>query len=143
MQFQNLSLNESILRAVAEEGYDNPTPIQEAAIPLALEGADILATAQTGTGKTAAFSLPILQHLADEPIKGNRPVRALVLAPTRELAVQIEESFRSYGRHLAVHTAVVLGGVSSDPQIKALRRGVDVVVPPPTASRHGSLQHVF
>ena len=131
MQFQNLSLNASILRAVAEEGYDNPTPIQEAAIPLALAGDDLLATAQTGTGKTAAFSLPILERLSAKPANRGRHIRALVLAPTRELAVQIEDSFRNYGRHLRVRTAVVLGGVSSDPQIKALRQGVDVVVATP------------
>jgi len=131
MQFQNLSLNASILRAVAEEGYDNPTPIQEAAIPLALAGDDLLATAQTGTGKTAAFSLPILERLSAKPANRGRHIRALVLAPTRELAVQIEDSFRNYGRHLRVRTAVVLGGVSPDPQIKALRQGVDVVVATP------------
>ena len=131
MHFQNLRLNESILRAVAEEGYERPTPIQEAAIPLALAGEDLLATAQTGTGKTAAFSLPILQQASARPIKGPRPIRALVLAPTRELALQIEESFRTYGRYLKVRTAVVLGGVSAAPQIKALRAGAEVVVATP------------
>ncbi len=131
MQFQNLSLNKSLLRALAEEGYEKPTPIQEAAIPAALAGEDLLATAQTGTGKTAAFSLPILQRLAARLPKGARPIRALVLAPTRELALQIFASFRTYGRHLPFRTAVVLGGVSQGPQIKALRNRADIVVATP------------
>mgnify|MGYP001189451624 CR=1 FL=1 len=131
MHFQKLSLDDSLLRAVAEEGYEKPTPIQEAAIPQALAGEDLLATAQTGTGKTAAFSLPILQRLSRRPAKGSRSIRALVLAPTRELALQIEESFNSYGRHLKVRAAAILGGVAAGPQIQALRRGADVAVATP------------
>jgi ATP-dependent RNA helicase RhlE len=131
MQFKDLHLDESLLRAVSEEGYETPTPIQEAAIPMALAGEDLLATAQTGTGKTAAFSLPILQNLEVPKGKGLRPIRALVLAPTRELALQIEASFRTYGRHKPFRTAVILGGVSAVPQISALRKGADIVVATP------------
>ena len=131
MQFQDLSLDESLLRALAGEGYEKPTPIQEAAIPVALTGEDLLATAQTGTGKTAAFALPILQRLGSRPPRGATPIRALVLAPTRELALQIDASFRNYGRHLPFRTAVVLGGVSPAPQIKALRGRADILVATP------------
>ena len=130
MQFQNLSLNKALLRALVEEGYERPTPIQKEAIPPALAGEDLLATAQTGTGKTAAFSLPILQWLGKENPKDSGQIRALVLAPTRELALQIDDSFRTYGRHLSFRTAVVLGGVACGPQIKALKRA-DVVVATP------------
>ena len=131
MQFKDLSLSDPLLRALSEEGYENPTPIQQAAIPAALKGEDLLATAQTGTGKTAAFSLPILQNLKAPKAKGRRPVRTLVLAPTRELALQIDASFRTYGRHLRFRTAVILGGVSAVPQISALRKGADIVVATP------------
>ncbi len=131
MQFKDLYLNQSLLRALSEEGYKNPTPIQEAAIPVALAGEDLLATAQTGTGKTAAFSLPILQNLEAPKGKGLRPIRTLVLAPTRELALQIDASFRTYGRHMPFRTAVILGGVSAVPQISALRKGADIVVATP------------
>ena len=134
MHFQKLSLNKALLRALAEEGYEHPTPIQARAIPPALARKDVLATAQTGTGKTAAFSLPILQHLTSRPAgQGARQtghIRALVLAPTRELALQIDASFRTYGRHLSLRTAVVLGGVAAGPQIKALRRAQIVVATP-------------
>ena len=129
--FNNLSLNEPILRAISEEGYPAPTPVQEAAIPLVLEGNDLLATAQTGTGKTAAFSLPILQILHERRPAGKRNIRALVLTPTRELAQQVEESFRTYGRHLSLRTTVIVGGVSSVPQIKALKNRVDILVATP------------
>ncbi len=131
MQFKDLHLDESLLRALSEEGYKTPTPIQEAAIPVALAGEDLLATAQTGTGKTAAFSVPILQNLEAPRGKGPRRIRALVLAPTRELALQIDASFRTYGRHKPFRTAVILGGVSAVPQIAALRKGVDIVVATP------------
>lgn len=131
MQFKDLSLSDPLLRALSEEGYENPTPIQQAAIPAALKGEDLLATAQTGTGKTAAFSLPILQNLTPPKSKGRGPVRALVLAPTRELALQIDASFRTYGRHLRFRTAVILGGVSAVPQISALGKGADIVVATP------------
>jgi ATP-dependent RNA helicase RhlE len=130
MQFHHLSLDKALLRAVAEEGYERPTRIQEEAIPAALAGKDLLATAQTGTGKTAAFSLPILHWLATVDRASSGRIRALVLAPTRELALQIDESFRTYGRHMPFRTAVVLGGVSCGPQIKALKRA-DVVVATP------------
>jgi len=125
MQFHHLSLNKVLLRALAEEGYEHPTQIQQEAIPAALAGEDLLATAQTGTGKTAAFSLPILQWLAAERTSSGG-IRALVLAPTRELALQIEASFRTYGRHVSFRTAVVLGGVSCGPQIKALKRACSI-----------------
>ena len=129
MQFNDLTLNKEILRALTEEGYQTPTAIQAAAIPAALAGKDLLATAQTGTGKTAVFSLPILQRLASQPPKGCS-TRALVLAPTRELALQIDASFRKYGRYLPYRTGVVLGGVSKGPQIRALRRSEIVVATP-------------
>jgi ATP-dependent RNA helicase RhlE len=131
MQFKDLHLDESLLRAISEEGYETPTPVQEAAIPAALAGEDLLATAQTGTGKTAAFALPILQNLEAPKAKGSTTTRALVLAPTRELALQIEASFRTYGRHMPYRTAVILGGVSPVPQIAALRKGADIIVATP------------
>ena len=106
MTFQELNLTEPLLRAVTEKGYRTPTPIQQQAIPPALAGRDLLGCAQTGTGKTAAFTLPILQHLAAEPVRGRRPVRALVLTPTRELAIQIDDCCRDYARHTAVRHAV-------------------------------------
>jgi ATP-dependent RNA helicase RhlE len=130
-QFAHLALQEPILRALSEEGYRKPTDIQEAAIPEALAGRDVLATAQTGTGKTAAFALPILQILDERKQRGTRSIRALVLTPTRELALQIEESFRNYGRHLPMSVAVILGGVPSAPQIRALRRTPDILVATP------------
>jgi ATP-dependent RNA helicase RhlE len=116
------------LKAVAEQGYAEVTPIQAQAIPLVLEGRDVMAGAQTGTGKTAGFALPLLQRL-DSP-RGTRP-RALILVPTRELAAQVEESFRAYGKHLTLRSAVVFGGVSIVPQVKALRGGVDILVATP------------
>ena len=129
--FAHLALHEPILRALSEEGYRKPTDIQEAAIPEALAGRDVLATAQTGTGKTAAFALPILQLLDERKHRGPRSIRALVLTPTRELALQIEESFQDYGRHLPLSVTVILGGVPSGPQIKALRRTPDILVATP------------
>ena len=130
-QFKNLSLNEAILRALAQEGYQKPTDVQRAAIPEVLAGKDLLATAQTGTGKTAAFSLPMLHMLHDKPSRSGRDVRALILTPTRELALQIEASFRSYGCYLPLRTAVVLGGVPAPPQIRALRKGAEILVATP------------
>ena len=130
--FSELDLIEPIQRAVADEGYERPTPIQAQAIPLLLSGRDVLGCAQTGTGKTAAFSLPILQHLAEGPApRGKRRIRALVLTPTRELAAQIGDSFASYGRHLATRHTVIFGGVNERPQIATLRQGVDVLVATP------------
>ena len=131
MTFQELNLTEPLLRAVTEKGYRTPTPIQQQAIPPALAGRDLLGCAQTGTGKTAAFTLPILQHLAAEPVRGRRPVRALVLTPTRELAIQIDDCCRDYARHTAVRHAVIFGGVSQRPQVEELARGVDLLIATP------------
>jgi ATP-dependent RNA helicase RhlE len=130
MEFATLTLAEPILRALREEGYTVATPIQEKAIPPALEGRDLLGVAQTGTGKTAAFALPILQRLAAKapPAGVRRPIRCLVLTPTRELATQVADSFRAYGRHLKLTTTVIFGGVGQRPQEDALRRGVDILV---------------
>ena len=131
-KFTELSLVKPLLKALAEEGYDTPTPIQAQAIPAALAGRDILGIAQTGTGKTAAFALPILQRLAeDRKPAPRRGCRALILAPTRELATQIGESFRSYGRHMGFSVAVVFGGVKYGAQVKALAAGVDILVATP------------
>jgi ATP-dependent RNA helicase RhlE len=133
--FEQLGLIEPLLRAVTELGYQTPTPVQAEAIPLVLEGRDLMAGAQTGTGKTAAFALPILQKMAPlastSASPARHPVRALVLAPTRELAIQVEESFREYARHLPLRTAVVYGGVDMNAQIAQLRRGVEVLVATP------------
>jgi len=133
--FTGLALTKSLLKALSEQGYQKPTDIQQAAIPVLLAGKDLFASAQTGTGKTAAFALPILQILNQRPAKQhkdqNKSIRALILTPTRELALQIDESFRAYGRHLPLRTAVVLGGVPDTPQIKALRRRPDILVATP------------
>ncbi|GMU22103.1 MAG: DEAD/DEAH box family ATP-dependent RNA helicase [Phycisphaerae bacterium] len=134
MKFQDLRLIEPILRAVGAEGYVTPTPIQLKSIPHVLEGRDLLGCAQTGTGKTAAFALPILQRLhasgGRRPGKA-RPIRALVLAPTRELAAQIHESFQTYGRHTGLRCTVIFGGVGQNPQTRALQAGVDILVATP------------
>ncbi len=131
--FKDLKLNGELIRAVTTEGYVKPTPIQEQAIPLVLEGRDVLGCAQTGTGKTAAFALPILQRLSvgRQFHKGRRPVRVLVLTPTRELASQIGDSFASYGRHTGIRRAVIFGGVKQGSQTDSLRRGVDILVATP------------
>jgi ATP-dependent RNA helicase RhlE len=133
--FASLGLSAELTRAVAEQGYTQPTPVQERAIPVILEGRDVLAGAQTGTGKTAGFTLPLLQRLSGN---GNasfsparHPIRALILTPTRELAAQVEESVRIYGKHLPLRTTLVYGGVGINPQIQALRRGVDILVATP------------
>ncbi|SPB15036.1 ATP-dependent RNA helicase 1 [Caballeronia novacaledonica] len=134
MSFDSLGLSEPLLRAVNELGYSSPTPIQLQAIPAVLKGGDLLAGAQTGTGKTAGFTLPILQRLSQlAPAAGGakRPVRALILTPTRELAAQVEESVRAYGKYLKLKSTVMFGGVGINPQIDALRRGVDIVVATP------------
>ena len=128
--FGGLGLAPALLRAVADAGYDQPTPIQLRAIPPALEGRDLVGCAQTGTGKTAAFTLPVLQHL-DATANDQPQLRALVLTPTRELAAQVAESFATYGRHLEIWHTVVFGGVSDKPQIKELRRGVDALIATP------------
>ncbi len=135
MSFSNLGLSEAIVRAVTEQGYTTPTPIQLQAIPAVLAGGDLLAGAQTGTGKTAGFTLPILQRLSTtaKPASpfGGRPVRTLVLTPTRELAAQIEESVRTYGKYLKITSTVIFGGVGINPQIAALKKGVDILVATP------------
>ena len=132
MSFSDLQLSDSLLRAVRDEGYETATPIQEQAIPPILAGRDLLGCAQTGTGKTAAFALPTLQRLAQRgaPPHGRR-IRTLVLAPTRELASQIHESFRAYGRHTGLRGTVIFGGVKQSHQVKALDRGVDIVIATP------------
>ena len=139
-QFESLRLSKPLLQAVAEEGYEEPTSIQVAAIPEVLSGRDLMATARTGTGKTAAFSLPMLQLLSERTRRANgngngkggkKSVRALILTPTRELALQINASFRAYGRHLPLRTAVILGGVPMGAQIKALSKKPDIVVATP------------
>jgi ATP-dependent RNA helicase RhlE len=129
MQFAELRLNDSILRAVEAEGYSTATPIQAQAIPHVLAGRDVLGCAQTGTGKTAAFAMPILHRLAAS--KPGKHIRCLVLAPTRELAAQIHESFRTYGQDVRLRYAVIYGGVNQNPQVDALRRGVDVLIATP------------
>jgi ATP-dependent RNA helicase RhlE len=133
MSFESLGLLAELHRAVSEKGYDIPTPIQKQAIPVILEGNDLMGGAQTGTGKTAGFTLPLLQRLmeTDKPRKGRRPLRALVLTPTRELAAQVAESVRDYGRYLPLRSTVVFGGVSINPQKMKLIKGVDILVATP------------
>ncbi len=133
MSFDSLGLNADILRAVEEQGYREPTPIQRQAIPVVLAGRDLMASAQTGTGKTAGFTLPLLQRLVDNQphAKGRRPVRALILTPTRELAAQIGENVSDYSKYLDIRSLVVFGGVSINPQMMKLRSGVDVLVATP------------
>jgi ATP-dependent RNA helicase RhlE len=131
MTFQSLGLIEALLKAVRLQGYETPSPIQQKAIPLILEGLDVLASAQTGTGKTAGFTLPMLQILSKNPIKHRRPVRALVLTPTRELADQVFTNVKHYSKFLDLRAAVIFGGVNQNPQIKQLRNGVDVLVATP------------
>jgi ATP-dependent RNA helicase RhlE len=130
MSFENLGLSADLLRAVKEQGYETPTPIQREAIPHILEGHDILAGAQTGTGKTAGFTLPMLQLLEKRP-SGPRRIRALILTPTRELAAQVNESVRTYGKYRPVRSMEIYGGVSPRPQITKIQRGVDVVIATP------------
>ncbi|QPK63665.1 DEAD/DEAH box helicase [Methylomonas sp. LL1] len=132
MLFSDLELSEQLLKAVAEQGYLTPTPIQDKAIPVILQGRDVLAGAQTGTGKTAGFTLPLLQLLQNQPIPQKpRPVRVLILTPTRELAMQVYESVRTYGRHLPFFAEAIFGGVSINPQIQKIQRGADIVVATP------------
>ncbi|HEY3523676.1 MAG TPA: DEAD/DEAH box helicase [Candidatus Limnocylindrales bacterium] len=133
--FETLGLSTELLRAVADEGYASPTPIQSAAIPIVLAGHDVIATAQTGTGKTAAFVLPILERLKAHSNSSfspaRHPVRALIVTPTRELAVQVADSVKAYGRHLPLRSTVAFGGVAIEPQAKELRGGVEIVVATP------------
>ena len=129
MSFENLGLAADLLRAVGEQGYTQPTPIQSKAIPVVLEGRDVMASAQTGTGKTAAFTLPLLQKLAAGG--SGRRARALILVPTRELASQVQDNLNAYGRHMGLRSTVVFGGVNINPQITKLQRGVDVIIATP------------
>jgi len=133
MTFETLGLMAELQRAVSEQGYSTPTPIQRQAIPIVLEGHDLMGGAQTGTGKTAGFTLPLLQRLmaSDKPRQGRRPIRALVLTPTRELAAQVAESVVTYGKHLPLKSTVIFGGVSINPQKQKLIRGVDILVATP------------
>ncbi len=135
MTFDTLGLSADLLRTVAEEGYEQPTPVQEKAIPLVLQGRDVLAAAQTGTGKTAAFVLPILDRLREHAntsfSPARHPVRVLILVPTRELAVQVDESVHTYGRTVPLRSTVVYGGMPMEPQIKALRGGIEILVATP------------
>jgi ATP-dependent RNA helicase RhlE len=134
MSFDKLNIIDPILRALKQEGYTTPTSIQEKAIPLLLEGKDLLGCAQTGTGKTAAFAIPIMQGLYNEnksTSKGPKKIQALILSPTRELASQIGESFSTYGRYLGLKNIVIFGGVSQKPQVEALARGIDILVATP------------
>jgi ATP-dependent RNA helicase RhlE len=147
LSFESLGLRPKLLAAVSELGYTQPTPIQLAAIPQILEKNDLIGIAQTGTGKTAAFVLPLLELITRHPLQGARP-RVLVLAPTRELALQIDENVRTLSKHLRLRCATIFGGVAERPQIDALRRGVDIIVATPgrlldlMASRHASLAQV-
>jgi ATP-dependent RNA helicase RhlE len=135
MKFSDLGLAEPILRAVREQGYETPTPIQAQAIPAVLNGGDLMAGAQTGTGKTAGFVLPTLQRLSSQPTirdsRGRIAIRCLILTPTRELAAQVEDSVRTYGKHLKLSSMVMFGGVGMQPQIDRLKRGVDILVATP------------
>ncbi len=150
MQFSELQIIEPILSALSRQGYTTPTPIQQQSIPPALQGTDILGCAQTGTGKTAAFAIPVLQlmHQKYGALKGNRPIRALILTPTRELAIQIEESLQDYGKNLGLRHLVIFGGVGQTPQTDALKRGVDILVATPGRlldlmnQKYISLQHI-
>ena len=136
LSFAELDLAPGVLQAVRDAGYTHPTPIQQQAIPLALAGRDLIGLAQTGTGKTAGFTLPIINNLISAPItdaegEAVHRVRVLILTPTRELAAQVEESFRKYGKYTELRVVPIFGGVGIEPQSKALRRGVDVVVATP------------
>ena len=154
MSFKNLQLIEPVLKALAHEGYTEPTPIQQDAIPVVLQKRDLLGCAQTGTGKTAAFAIPVLQLMQQDRLQHPtdkmqpRKIQTLVLTPTRELAIQIEESFKAYGRYLPLQRLVVFGGVSQYHQVAALRRGVDILVATPgrlldlVNQRHIALQHI-
>ncbi|WP_299289522.1 DEAD/DEAH box helicase [uncultured Mucilaginibacter sp.] len=150
MLFDELNLIEPILKALKQEGYTQPTPIQEQSIPLILKGKDLLGCAQTGTGKTAAFAIPILQLLYQQKQqhKEQKTIKSLILTPTRELAIQIEESFKAYGRNTGLKHLVIFGGVSQNPQTEALQRGVDILVATPGRlldlmnQRFVNLQHI-
>ena len=132
MSFTNLGLNESLLKAIKDQGYDTPTPIQKQAIPVVIEGKDVLAAAQTGTGKTAGFTLPLLERLSEtHPKMHKNQIRVLVLTPTRELAAQVAESIKTYGKYMKYSSTVIFGGVGINPQLATIRKGVDIVIATP------------
>lgn len=131
MTFDSLGLKPQILSALKEQGYTQPTPIQAQSIPVLLDGFDLLGTAQTGTGKTAAFTIPIIEHLLDAPTERKRSIKALVVTPTRELALQVAENAKRYSSGTSLRTAVIFGGVGANPQIDQLKRGVDILVATP------------
>ncbi|RZN79062.1 MAG: DEAD/DEAH box helicase [Winogradskyella sp.] len=131
MSFKSLGLSEPLLKAIAKKGYETPSPIQAKAIPPVLEGKDVLASAQTGTGKTAGFTLPLLHFLSENPKQKYRPIRALILTPTRELAAQVYANVREYSEFLNIRSTVIFGGVNQKPQVSAIRQGVDVLVATP------------
>lgn len=146
--FQSLGLSKNLLLAVEKEGYTNPTPVQALSIPPLIKGRDVLGVAQTGTGKTAAFALPVLHRLSEKSIHGRRQIRGLVLSPTRELAAQIGERFSAYSEHVDIRHKVIFGGVNQNPQVKALQKGLDLLVATPgrlldlIGQGHIDLQHV-
>ena len=146
--FQSLGLSKKLLLAVEKEGYTKPTPVQALSIPPLIKGRDVLGVAQTGTGKTAAFALPVLHRLSEKDIDGRRQIRGLVLSPTRELAAQIGERFSAYSEHVDIRHKVIFGGVNQNPQVKALQKGVDLLVATPgrlldlIGQGHIDLQHV-
>ena len=131
MSFNSLGLSNSLVKAVDKQGYDEPTTIQSKSIPLILKGKDVLASAQTGTGKTAGFTLPMLQLLSKTGSDKNKSVRALVLTPTRELAAQVQQSVKDYGEFENLKSTVIFGGVSQKPQVSALKNGVDILIATP------------
>jgi len=132
MSFTNLGLNESLLKAIKDQGYTSPTPIQKQAIPIVIEGKDVLAAAQTGTGKTAGFTLPLLERLSEtHPTMGKKQIRVLVLTPTRELAAQVAESIKTYGKYMKYSSTVIFGGVGIHPQLATIKKGVDIVIATP------------
>ena len=131
MSFQSLGLSDALLKAISKKGYETPSPIQQKAIPPVLEGRDVLASAQTGTGKTAGFTLPLLHYLSENPKEKFRPIRALILTPTRELAAQVHQSVKDYSEFLNISSMVIFGGVNQNPQVARLRQGVDVLIATP------------
>ena len=131
MSFQSLGLSDALLKAISKQGYTQPSPIQQKAIPLILERKDVLASAQTGTGKTAGFTLPMLQILSQEPVLRQRPIRALILTPTRELAAQVYQNVKDYSEYVDIKSTVIFGGVNQNPQVTTLRQGVDILIATP------------
>jgi len=131
MSFNSLGLSDALLKAVSKQGYTTPSPIQQKAIPLVLEGKDLLASAQTGTGKTAGFTLPLLHLLSENPIQKSRPIRALILTPTRELAAQVHNNVKQYSEFVNIRSTVIFGGVNQRPQVATIRNGVDVLIATP------------